>query len=233
VTGAVQPLEEFIAIARNRKIPILLDAAQTAGRIPISIGDAPVFVACSGHKGLYGMPGTGILTVPEGYDLPRWNEGGTGTASESLNHPKEIPMKWEAGTPNFLGIASLHFGVEFIQQVGMQTIHEREMGFVIRLREFLSSNRGFDLYSSVNPESSVSCLSFNLTGVSPTEVAMILDQRYEIAARAGLHCAAVLHQQLGTLPDGCIRVSPGYFNTEQDLLRLMEALAEIAKGYSN
>ena len=232
VIGAVQPLAPFLEIAHEGRIPILLDAAQTAGRIPIEVGDAPVFVTCSGHKGLYGMPGTGILTVPKGYELSKWREGGSGTASESLHHPAELPMRLEAGTPNFLGIASLSYGVDFIEQQGMFAIHDQEMKLAKSLESFVLSDRRFVLYSQLDAGRSMACVSFNIHNAPPVEVAAILDQRFGIAVRAGLHCAAVLHQQLGTAPEGCIRVSPGFLNKGQDIDQLSNALREIADGYS-
>lgn len=232
VIGTVQPLAPFLEIVRESRIPILLDAAQTAGRIPIEVGDAPVFVTCSGHKGLYGMPGTGILTVPKGYELSKWREGGSGTASESLSHPTELPMRLEAGTPNFLGIASLSYGVDFIEQQGMFAIHNQEMKLAKSLESFVLSDHRFVLYSQLDAGRSVACVSFNIHNAPPVEVAAILDQRFGIAVRAGLHCAAVLHQQLGTAPEGCIRVSPGCLNTQQEMDQLFNALQEIANGYS-
>jgi cysteine desulfurase / selenocysteine lyase len=231
VLGAVQALEVFLEIASENGIPLLLDAAQTAGRIPIEIGEAPVFIACSGHKGLYGMPGLGILTVPAGIELSKWIEGGSGTSSESLHHPDELPMRLEAGTPNFLAIASIAEGICFIEEKTVNTIHSSEMNLVLRLWDYLRSNPKFMVYSQPNSGQHVATLSFNLLNVPPAEVAMILDQRFEIAVRGGLQCAAVLHEQLGTSPDGCVRVSPGYFNTADEIRALTEALGSIAEGY--
>jgi cysteine desulfurase / selenocysteine lyase len=231
VLGTVQALEAFLEIASETGIPLLLDAAQTAGRIPIEIGNAPVFIACSGHKGLYGMPGLGILTVPAGIELSKWIEGGSGTSSESLHHPDELPMRLEAGTPNFLAIASLAEGIRFIEEKGIDSIHSSEMNLVLRLWDYLRSNPKFVVYSQPHSGQHLAAVSFNLLNVSPTEVAMILDQRFEIAVRGGLQCAALLHEQLGTSPDGCVRVSPGYFNTGDEIKALTEALGSIAAGY--
>lgn len=230
VLGSVQELEPFLALATAEKRLILLDAAQTAGRIPIAIGDAPVFVACSGHKNLYGMPGIGIFTVPPGVKLLKWREGGSGTTSESLQHPDDLPMALEAGTPNFLSIASLQQGIAFIQKEGMSKIHKREMSLALQLRQFLAAEDRFLLYSSLS-ENCLPVVSFNVRGASPVEIATILDQSFGIAVRSGLHCAAVLHAQLGTSPDGCLRVSPGYFNTPAEMQSLISALMKIAEAY--
>jgi len=231
VLGSVQPVGPFVEIARNSGVPLLLDAAQTAGRIDLQIGDAPVFVVCSGHKGLYGMPGIGILTVPSGIDLEKWREGGTGTTSESLQHPDELPMRLEAGTPNFLAIASLREGLRFLNSEGIAKMHQHEIQLAMNLQESLESKETSRLYSRLDSENSIGVVAFNLNGVPPEEAAAILDQNYGIAVRSGLHCAVVLHEALGTLPAGCLRVSPGYFNTDADMAALTAALSEITQKY--
>lgn len=230
VLGSVQSLEPFFRIAATKNIPLLVDAAQTAGRIPIAVGDAPVFLACSGHKGLFAMPGIGVLVVPATFSIERWREGGTGTASEELHHPDELPMRLEAGTPNFLGIASVLFGLEYIQKEGMSRIHDAERELAKRLHRALSDDSRFTLYSTDAGERT-SVVSFNLNAAPAEEVATILDQHFGIAVRSGLHCAAVLHQQLGTIPGGCARVSPGYLNTPDHIDTLIAALKSIADGY--
>lgn len=232
VMGSVQPLAPFLEMAAQAHITLLLDAAQTAGRIPISAGNAPVFVACSAHKSLYGMPGLGFLTVPPGFTLRRWREGGTGTSSESLNHPDDLPAQLEAGTPNFLSIASQSFALEFLEREGMEAIHLKEMDLANRLYAFLVSDSRFVVYSAVQSGPRTAIVSFNIQNAPPEEVAVILDQQYGIAVRAGLHCAPVAHKQLGTLPGGCVRVSPGYFNTPEEIDTLIGALKAIADGYA-
>lgn len=230
VLGSIQRLERFVEIAREANVHLLVDAAQTAGRISIQLGDAPVFLVCSGHKALFGMPGIGILTVPPGVELQKWREGGTGSASEVLQHPEELPMRLEAGTPNFLGIASLYAGLSFLNKISISEIHAKEIRLTEPLRVFLRNESAFDLYSPESDES-LAVISFNLRNAPPEEVAMILDQEFKMAVRAGLHCAAVTHAQLKTTPAGCVRVSPGYFNTEEDIARLIEALRRIGKAY--
>lgn len=232
VLGSVQPIGPFVDLSVSTGVPLLIDAAQTAGRLPVESGDAPVFVACSAHKGLYGMPGLGILAVPAGIELRNWREGGTGTASESLEHPADLPMRLEAGTPNFLSIASLHFALEFLKQQGIESIHRKELDLALALHDFLASDSRFSVYSALRKGTRTAVVSFNLRNAAPEEVAVILDQRFDIAVRSGLHCAAVLHEQLGTMPGGCVRVSPGYFNTPDDIAALIDALKTIADGYS-
>jgi cysteine desulfurase/selenocysteine lyase len=231
VLGSVQNLSAYLTLSLETGIPLLVDAAQTAGRFPIEIGDSPVFVACSAHKAMYGLPGLGILTVPAGFPLQKWREGGTGTSSENLNHPDELPMRLEAGTPNLAGIAALRFGLEFIEREGQDRLHKQEMDLALRLYQFLSSDHRFVVYSKINSGDRLPVVSFNLRKAPPDEVAAILDQNFGIAVRAGLHCAAVLHAQLGTTPEGCLRISPGYFNTQDELETLILALNSIAEGY--
>ena len=231
VLGSVQPLADAVEIARGAGVPLLLDAAQTAGRIPVSEGGERVLIACAAHKGLYGLPGLGILTVPADVELEKWRLGGTGTASESLEHPDEMPMRFEAGTLNAPAIAATGYGVEFIESEGMSRIHAHECSLALRLVEFLQRDARFQVYSGPGSGESLAVVSFNLRGVASQEVSAILDQTFGIAVRGGLHCAAVVHRQLGTVPDGTVRVSPGYFNTTDDIDALTAALAQIAAGY--
>ena len=140
-------------------------------------------------------------------------------------------MRLEAGTPNFVSIASLLAGLEFIEQESIEKIHNRERQLASIVVDFLKSDARFTLYSPFG-DRDVAVIAFNIRNVAPEEAAAILDQRFGIAVRPGLHCAAVLHQQLGTVPGGCLRVSPGYFNTEEDIVALIEALIEIAKAYN-
>ena len=231
VLGVVQPLEPFLDLARSYGVPLLLDAAQTAGRIPIQQEDAQLLIASSGHKGLYGMPGVGILTVPEGMMLRKWRTGGTGTGSESLQHPDDMPMRLEAGTPASPSIASLLYGIEFLETEGIAKIHQVEMNLVSKLAEFLESDDRFVIYPGAGCKRELAVVSFKLRKVGTQEVAAILDQNFGIAVRAGLHCAAVLHSQQSTVPDGLVRVSPGYFNTEQEIDTLISALRQIADAF--
>ena len=235
VLGCVQPLERIAEMARSAGIPVLVDAAQTAGRISVRENGMPVMIACAAHKGLFGLQGLGLLTLPPGVELAKWRLGGTGTASESLDHPEDLPMRLEAGTPNLPAIASTFYGIEFIENEGMQKIHEREMQLASRVAEFLANDPArFVLYSWRPPhtqDSNLAVVGFNIRGAAPQEVATILDQSFGIAVRGGIHCAAVLHTQLGTAPDGCVRLSPGYFNTPEDIDTLITALKQIASAF--
>ena len=231
VLGSVQDLDSIAKISKERGIPLLVDAAQTVGRIAIQADDAPMFVACSAHKALFGMPGLGILTLPENSELQPSREGGTGTSSESIVHPQQLPERLEAGTPNVPAIVSLKYGLDFIEKEGMDAIHEKEMRLMNQFYSQLNDDPRFEFYSKPESGPHVAVAALNVKGVPAEEAAAILDQSFGIAVRAGLHCAAVLHQQLGTLPGGCVRISPGFFNSEDDIDQTAKALKQIADKY--
>jgi cysteine desulfurase / selenocysteine lyase len=231
VLGTVQDLKAIARLSKDKGIPLLVDAAQTAGRIEIQADESPMFVACSAHKALFGLPGLGILTLPENSELQPSREGGTGTSSESVVHPQQLPERLEAGTPNVPAIASLKHGLDFIENAGMDAIHEKEMQLLNQLYSQLNDDPRFEFYSKPECGPHVAVAALNIKGVPAEEAAAILDQSFGIAVRAGLHCAAVLHQQLGTLPGGCLRISPGFFNTEDEIDQTAKALKQIAEKY--
>lgn len=231
VLGTVQDLKSIAKLSKEKGIPLLVDAAQTAGRIAIQADEAPMFIACSAHKALFGLPGLGILTLPENSDLQPSREGGTGTSSESVIHPQQLPERLEAGTPNVPAIASLKYGLDFIETEGMDAIHQKEMRLLNQLHSQLNVDPRFEFYSKPEGGSHVAVAALNIKGVPAEEAAAILDQSFGIAVRAGLHCAAVLHQQLGTVPGGCLRISPGFFNTENEIDQTAKALKQIAENY--
>jgi cysteine desulfurase family protein len=231
VLGTVQDLKAIAKLSKAKGIPLLVDAAQTVGRIAISADEAAMFVACSAHKALFGLPGLGILTLPENSELQPLREGGTGTSSESVIHPQQLPERLEAGTPNVPAIASLKYGLDFIEREGMDRIHEKEMRLLNQLHSQLKEDPRFEFYSGPDCGPHVAVAALNIKGVPAEEAAAILDQSFGIAVRAGLHCAAVLHQQLGTTPGGCLRLSPGFFNSEEDIDQTAKALKQIAEKY--
>jgi selenocysteine lyase/cysteine desulfurase len=231
VLGTVQDLEGISALSVQAGIPLLVDAAQTAGRIAIAADSARMFVTCSAHKGLFGMPGLGILTLPENTTLRPIREGGTGTSSESVIHPEQLPERLEAGTPNVPAIASLRYALDFIEEEGIEAIHRKEMELVQRLIGKLRSNNRILLYSDPEHGPHVAVMALNVRDVPPEEASAILDHSFGIAVRAGLHCAAVLHQQLGTLPGGCLRISPGVFNSKEEIDQIAEALNNVIEQY--
>ncbi|RAL23399.1 aminotransferase class V-fold PLP-dependent enzyme [Thermoflavimicrobium daqui] len=230
VTGDILPVEEIGDVARRKGIFYLVDAAQTAGLLPIDLERLPIdLLAFPGHKSLFGPQGTGGLYVHESVSLVPMIQGGTGNRSEQLEQPVEKPIGFESGTPNTPGLAGLGAGVEFILQTGIDQIYEHEKKLTHLLWEGLASIEGVELYTLEPPKLPI--ISFNLRNVSGTEVAMILDQHYQIAVRSGLHCAFLAHQQMKTGQIGAIRVSPGYFNTTEEIACFIRAIQEISQAF--
>jgi selenocysteine lyase/cysteine desulfurase len=177
------------------------------------------------------MPGLGLLTLPENTSIRPMREGGTGTSSESVIHPEQLPERLEAGTPNVPAIASLCFALDFLEHEGVELIHRKEMELVNHLVDQLKAEERVILHSDPTKGPHVAVVALNIRNVPAEEAAAILDQKFGIAVRAGLHCAAVLHQQLGTLPGGCLRISPGLFNSKEEMDQLAKALVVIAEQY--
>lgn len=228
VLGTVQPIAEFARLARECGALLLVDAAQTAGVVPIDVQALGIdLLAFPGHKALFGPTGTGALYVRSGVDINPWREGGTGGDSASEIQPREWPFYLEGGTPNVLGVAGLLAGIQFIQERGIDAIRAHEVRLIARLWDRLSELPGIIIYGHRDPARHVGTLSFNIDGMLSTDVGNILDTSFDIAIRPGMHCAPYLHQALGTSPEGAVRVSPGPFSTEDDVDRLFQALVEI------
>ncbi len=226
VTGAVQPAAEIGALCKARRVPFLLDAAQTLGILPVCPDTLGAdLIAFPGHKGLYGPTGTGGLWIREGLTLSPYREGGTGSRSESVLQPSDLPDRYESGTLNLVGIAGLLQGVRFVTQYRKEiAAHEAEMANY--LRDGLRCLRGMTLYGPEDPMLGV--VSYNLRGKRSGEVADVLS-RHNIGVRSGLHCAPLAHEWLGTLETGTVRASPGFFNTKSDLDRLIWVTEKAAR----
>lgn len=230
VLGSVQAIDEIGAIVRNHGDLFLVDAAQTAGVVPIDITAHNIdLLAIPGHKSLFGPTGTGALYVGKRANLRPWREGGTGGDSASELQPREFPHYLEGGTPNVLGVAGLIAGLQFVVERGIEAIHEHETQLAERLREWLADIPGANVFGHANPARRVGTLSFRLDPLSPAEVGAILDESFDIAVRPGLHCAPKIHRALGSFPDGLVRVSPGPFNTADEIDKLADALTQIVQ----
>lgn len=230
VSGVIQPIEEYGLIARRHNLIFMVDAAQTAGKYPLDVPANNIdLLAFSGHKGLLGPPGTGALYIGERVDLDTLREGGTGSHSEQEEQPTDLPYKFESGTANTVGIAGLGAGLSFIYQEGMETILAHEQSLTIRLLEGLSQIPGLTVYRAKNRAGQAPIVSFTIDGIEPGEVGAILDQAFDIKVRTGLHCAPAAHKTLGTFPLGTVRLSPGYFNTVEEIDFTLEAIGRIAR----
>jgi cysteine desulfurase family protein len=231
VSGTVQPIEEYGAIVRRHGRVFLVDAAQTAGTYPVDVQAANVdLLAFSGHKGLLGPPGTGVLYVGDRVALDSVREGGTGSSSEREEQPESLPDRYESGTPNTVGIAGLGAALRYLFEQGLSEIRSHEHGLLVRLREGLARIPGVTLHGPRDPSIQVPVVSFNLRDWEPAEVGAILDQAFDIMVRTGLHCAPAAHRTLGTYPGGTVRISLSCLNTAEDVDAVVEAVGKIASS---
>ncbi|MDR3076617.1 MAG: aminotransferase class V-fold PLP-dependent enzyme [Synergistaceae bacterium] len=234
VAGCLSPLEEIVAAAHEAGVPVLADAAQTAGVYPINLSEIHIdMLAFTGHKGLMGPTGTGGLYLREGLELRTLKEGGTGGMSESPYPPNSPPDRYEAGTMNICGIAGLNAAVDFLLGVGVEQVRAHEIRLTETLINGLNTIPRAAYYGPRLASDRLGLVSFNLDGISANEVALKLDEDYGIMVRAGLHCAPQAHRVIGTERTGAVRASVGYFNTEEDVTCLIGALSQIALQPSN
>ncbi len=228
VTGTILPVEEIGEIAAKKGIPLLVDAAQTAGTIPIDVLRNNIsLLACPGHKSLLGPQGTGFLYICEGFNLKPLIEGGTGSNSELSEQPDFLPDRFQSGTLNTPGIAGLKAGIEFINKKSIQTIKEHEdmlsKTFINKLKEI---NR-VRIYGPLSIKEKTAVVSFNIKGKDSADIATALDEKYQIMVRVGLHCSPHAHKTIGTFPDGTIRVSFSIFNTVHEIDYFIDSLKVI------
>lgn len=231
VSGRLMPVEEISAVAHQKGALFLLDAAQTAGVYPVDVEKQGVdLLVFTGHKGLLGPQGVGGLYVGEGVRLRPWREGGTGSRSHEVKQPESMPDLLEAGTMNVPGIAGLEAGLQFIQREGLEKIRAHEVGLAGMLREGLKKIGGAAVYGPDGPEQATAVVSFVLKGVDCGHLGFALEENYGILCRTGLHCAPAAHRSLGTFPEGTVRLSPGYFSTEEDVEYVLTSVKEIAQN---
>jgi len=229
VNGIIQPVEEYGSVARKHKIAFMVDAAQTAGKYPIDVAAGNIdLLAFSGHKGLFGPPGTGVLFIGNRANLDSIREGGTGSFSEQEEQPDILPDKYESGTLNSVGISGLGAGLKFIFDESLDKIIAHEKFLTSKLIDGLSVIPGVTLYLPKDLSRMVPVVSFNIKGYQPGEVGTILDQAFDIKVRAGLQCAPVAHKTLGTFPSGTVRISPGYLNLAEEIELTVKAVERIA-----
>ena len=229
VLGVVNPVHEYGKLARKHGIVLLLDSSQTVGVEPIDVRtlDADL-IAFPGHKNLFGPMGTGALYVRPGIQIRFFREGGSGFKVEQEVHPEEMPYRLEGGTPNAHGFAGLLAGVEFVQREGMKKIRDHESALALRFADALRDNRKVTVYSCRTRDRQLGPVSLTIQGAQPAEVGAIMDEKYRIACRPGLHCAPDTHRFLGTLPQGTIRFSFGYFNTVDHVDAAARAVNEVS-----
>ena len=232
VIGTIQPIKEIGKYCRERGITFAIDASQTAGKIPIDVEEMNVdIIAFTGHKSLMGPTGIGGLYVREGIEIRHTRAGGTGIKSAERTHLYEYPYRLEYGTINTLGVAGLYAGVKWIEEKGIENIHAHEMKLTKMLVKGLREIEGVRLYCQDDLKNHISVVSFNIDGLEALNIGTILDTDYKIACRTGLHCAPLVHEQLGTDKiKGAVRFSIGPFNTEEDIKIAIKAVKEIAES---
>lgn len=231
VWGIKMPIERIAALGKIYGIPILVDGAQSGGIVPIDVSKYGIDYLClAGHKGLYGPMGIGMMITDRGKELNTVIEGGTGTSSMVLCQPKEMPQKFESGTPNLSGIAGLKAGMDFVNSMGMGNIFEHESKIVNYLYGNMKNIRNLKLYMPrPTAEYFVPLISFNFEGKLSDEVGKYLDAN-GIEVRTGLHCSPSAHEFMGTQKQGVVRVSPSAFNTMQEADKLLELLRIYSKN---
>jgi len=231
VCGSIQPLEDLAAICAGAGVPCVLDSAQTAGVTEIDVEGLGLAACCfTGHKGLMGPQGIGGIVWEPGFAgrvLP-FVEGGTGSFSDDEHQPEKLPDRFEAGTPNLPGIAGLSASLGWIAETGVSAIFEREKELGMRFLEGIRKAPGIRIFGSENERSRLAVFAVNLSSMDNGTAAFELSERWGIETRPGLHCSPLGHRTLGTFPSGALRISIGFFNTEQEIEVAIEALCTLA-----
>ena len=225
VLGTIQPIREIGAIARDHNIPFLVDSAQSAGAMKIDVKEDNIdILAFTGHKSLLGPMGTGGLIINTDIDIKPLKAGGTGGDSAYEYQPDYYPNHLETGTSNVSGIAGLREAIKFLNKEGIENIHNKEKELTKYALEKLETVKDIEIYGPKDCEKMLSVISFNIKDKRPEDVGSILDQKYDIMLRAGLHCAPTAHSVIGTKERGTLRIGLGYFNEKEDIDKLVEAL---------
>lgn len=224
VTGQILPYREIADLCREKNICFIADGAQACGIIDVKLSDGINILCTAGHKGLYGITGTGLLITDGKYKIKPIIQGGTGSLSSSLYQPEFLPDSLESGTLNVTGAMTIKAGIEFINKIGMERIFAHEDKICRSFINSLKKNKDIIIYR--NPESLyVPIVSFNIKGIMPEKVASILSKQ-GYCLRAGYHCSALAHTQLGT-ENGTIRFAPSIFSKENDALKLAELVKNV------
>ncbi|AXU55508.1 TPA: aminotransferase class V-fold PLP-dependent enzyme [Clostridioides difficile] len=231
VCGTLIDIKKVGEIAKKHNILFLVDASQTAGVYDIDVNECNIdMLAMPGHKCLFGPQGTGILYVREGLNLNILKEGGTGSKSEEIVQPELFPDKYESGTHNTPGIAGLNQGILFIFERGINNIRQHEEELCQYMIDKLEEVPDIKIYGPKDSKKRASVIALNIGDMDSGEVTFLLDSEYNIATRSGIHCSPLAHTTLGTLKQGAVRFSIGYFNTKDEIDKAVEALKKISKN---
>lgn len=234
VVGTLLPVAAVGRIARERGLPLLVDAAQAGGVVPIDIqAEGIALLAFTGHKGLYGPMGTGGLILAPSFDESRLQplvRGGTGSRSELEEQPDFLPDMYESGTPNVVGLAGLLAGIRWVQERGVEAIRAHEVDLTRQLLAGLRAIPRVTVYGPSDAERQTATLSFNIVGVDCSQVGLRLDEDYGIMCRVGLHCSPATHKTIGTFPAGTVRFGLGALNSAAEVNQALRAVSALAWG---
>ena len=229
VLGTVQPVAAVGAICAERGVALLVDASQSAGQVPVDMAALQASaVAFTGHKSLYGPTGTGGLILHPDFEVRSTRFGGTGIESRSPVHTQDFPYRLEAGTSNLMGIIGLALAVDDLLDTGLEAIRRQEMALTRRLVDGLRCLKGVRLYGAEDLDRHLAVIAANVDGIAPEDVGAILDADFDIAVRVGLHCAPLVHADLGTDERGAVRFSLGRYNTADEIDQAINGMAAIA-----
>ncbi len=234
VTGTIQPIADVGEIARDSNAAFLVDAAQTAGHVPIDLQRLPIdLLALPGHKGLLGPLGTGVLSVRPGFEdsLISVRQGGTGSQSEDDRQPCVMPDKYESGNHNAPGLFGLDAGLGYLLDRGIESIQKHELELTGQLLDGLSSVDGVRIVGPTTCDERAGVVSIACDLFEPQILATILDENFGIQTRAGLHCAPLIHKRMGTFEaGGTVRFSIGPFNNADNIAAALDAVREIVSS---
>ena len=231
VCGTIIDIKSVGEVAKENNIIYLVDASQTAGVYDIDTKEINAdMIAAPGHKCLLGPQGTGILYIREGLELDVLKEGGTGSKSEDVFQPNLLPDKYESGTHNTPGIVGLNEGIKFIFEKGIDNIRRKEEDLCEYMLTRLEEVPNIVIYGPKDSKKRAAVISVNIGNMDSGEITFLLDSDYNIATRSGIHCAPLAHKTIGTLEQGAVRFSLGYFNTKEDIDKAIEALIEISRN---
>ncbi len=236
VTGTIQPIDEVARIARQAGVPCLIDAAQSAGHVPIDVQALGAdFVTFPGHKGCLGPLGTGVLYVRPGAEAlcATMKEGGTGTISEQAVHPKTLPDKYEIGSHNAIGLAGLSEGVAWLLDRGVENLRAHDEKLCALFLDLTAEREGLHVFGPRRLEHRAGVFSVNVEGLSPHELANRLEREFGVLTRPGVHCAPLAHKTIGTYPAGTCRLSFGAFTIQDHVRTAAGALANLAQDRSH
>lgn len=227
VTGTVQDVAAVSNICRSNGTVFLLDAAQSAGLVPVNFSQGADIIAFTGHKGLLGVPGTGGMVFADWFNpeqIQSLAQGGTGSLSEEARQPDFLPDRFEAGTMNGPGLAGLLAGIEYLNSVGLKEIYRRKMKIAGMLGRGIEEINGTTVYRPSPDKLWTAVISFTLADSCTASIADYLSREHNICCRHGFHCAASAHRAIGTFPGGTVRLSPGIFTTVDDIEYTLKAV---------